>query len=114
MNRSFPAAWAAALTALVSASGASAQVVGPAPAALPPQAPTPLGVFGVDMPAAGKVVLAVSPSFTRLQGSKIGATSVSADYIVSNVVSPDTPVGSHLLRMVPHSLSVDTEGFSVA
>jgi hypothetical protein len=114
MNRSFPAACAAALAALVSAFGASAQVVGPARAPPPPQAPAPLGVFGVDMPAAGKVVLAVSPSFTRLQGSKIGATSVSADYIVSNVVSADTPVGSHLLRMVPHSLSVDTEGFSVA
>ena len=114
MSRHFAVACATALAALVSASGASAQVVGPVPAPPPPQAPAPLGVFGVDMPAAGKLVLALSPSFTRLQGSKIGTTSVSADYIVSNVVSPDTPVGSHLLRMVPHSLTIDTEGFSVA
>jgi hypothetical protein len=29
-------------------------------------------------------------------------------------VSPDTPVGAHLLRMVPGHLDVDSEGFSVA
>jgi hypothetical protein len=114
MNRSVSAPWLIALAASCSAFDASAQVAGPALAASPPQAPAPLGVFGVDMPGAGKVVLAALPTFTRLQGSKIGSTSVSADYIVSNVVSADTPVGSHLLRMVPHSLSVDTEGFSVA
>jgi len=114
MKRYLSASCAVVLTALFSAFSASAQVAGPTAAALPPQAPAPLGVFGVDMPGAGKVVFAVLPSFTRMQGSKIGANSVSADYIVSNVVSADTPVGRHLLRMVPHSLSVDTEGFSVA
>jgi hypothetical protein len=81
-------------------------------AADPP--PAPIGVFGVDTPAAGKVMVSLMPAFTRMQGSKIGTGSVSPDYIVSNVVSLDTPVGAHLLRMVPNHLDVDAQGFSIA
>jgi hypothetical protein len=80
----------------------------------PAQAPAPLGVFGIDAPAAGKWVFSVLPSFTRMQGGRIGTEAVSAQYIVTHVVSPDTPVGSHLLRLVPKDLSVDAQGFSVA
>lgn len=79
-----------------------------------PAAPAPLGVFGVDMPGAGKFVFSFLPSFTRMQGSKIGATSVSPQYIVSNVTTPYTPVGQHLLRMAPKKLDIDGQGFSLA
>jgi hypothetical protein len=81
---------------------------------LPAQAPAPVGVFGVDMPADGKLVFLLQPSFTRMQGIQIGTRSVSPEYIVSNVISPRTPVGTHLLRLVPHNLSVDTQGFGLA
>jgi hypothetical protein len=101
----------AAAAAAVTASALGAQA---APAAAPPPAPAPIGVFGVDTPAAGRIVFSVLPSFTRMQGSRIGAHSVSADYIVSNVTSAYTPVGAHLLRMVPKSLDVDSQGLSVA
>jgi hypothetical protein len=100
---------------------AQAQVAPSAPAAatstvspVAVQAPAPLGVFGVDMPGGGKFVFSVLSSFTRMQGSKIGTESVSSQYIVSNVTSAYTPVGSHLLRMVPANLNVDSQGFSIA
>lgn len=98
------------------ADGASAQTqpTSSAPAALPAQPPAPLGVFGVDMPAKGKLVLTFAPSISSLRDSQIGTTSVSPQYIVSNVISNTTPVGRHLLRMVPNHLNVDAEGFAVA
>lgn len=80
----------------------------------PAQPPAPLGVFGVDMPAAGKLVVSFLPSYTRLQGSRIGAHQVSPAYIVSNVVSAYTPIGTHLLRMVPKSLDIDSQGLAIA
>lgn len=85
-----------------------------AAAAEPPQAPAPLGVFGADMPAAGKMVFTLAPSFARMQGGRIGTEEVSPDYIVSNIVSPDTPVGAHLLRLIPKDLTVDTQAFNFA
>ncbi|HKT53383.1 MAG TPA: hypothetical protein VJP88_02965 [Caulobacteraceae bacterium] len=98
---------------------ASAALLATAPAwagdpPAPAQAPAPLGVFGADMPGAGKFVLAFTPSFTRMQGSRIGTHGVSAPFIVTHVVSAYTPVGTHLLRLVPRDLTVDSEGFSVA
>jgi hypothetical protein len=98
-------------TAALAASALAAQA---APAAAPPFAPAPIGVFGVDTPAAGKLVFSVLPSFTHMQGSRIGTRSVSAQEIVSTVATPYTPVGQHLLRMVPRNLDVDAQGLSVA
>jgi hypothetical protein len=101
--------------ALAFVAGATSAWADPSPQGpIAAQPPAPVGVFGVDMPAAGKLVLAFSPSFTRMQGSLIGTTSVSPQSIVSNVPSPYTPVGDHLLRMVPKNLSVDAQGFSAA
>ena len=77
------------------------------------QAPAPIGVFGVDMPAEGKWTFSFSPSTTRNQGSKIGTQSVSPQAIVSDVTSANTPVGSHLLRMAPKSLTTDGEALSI-
>jgi len=97
-----------ALAVALGAAGASA-----ADTAQPTAAPAPIGVFGADMPAQGKFVFALAPSFVRSQGNLIGATSVSPQYIISNVSSPYTPVGDHLLRMAPKSLSTDTQAFAV-
>lgn len=83
-------------------------------AAGPAQAPAPVGVFGADMPGQGKFVLSLSPSFARSQGNLIGVNPVSAQYIIDNVKSAETPAGDHLLRMVPKSLSVDSQAIGVA
>ncbi|QUD89350.1 hypothetical protein [Phenylobacterium montanum] len=80
----------------------------------PVQPPAPLGVFGVDMPAQGKLVLGYAPSLTRVQGIKIDTDWVQPAYIVTHVPSPYTPVGNHLLRMVPESLTTTSQSFSLA
>lgn len=81
---------------------------------LPAQAPAPLGVFGVDMPAPGRVVISLLPSYTRLKGIKIGTGSVSPQYVVTNITSPYTPVGAHILRLAPINLDVDSQGLAAA
>ncbi len=105
-------------TALVLALGVpgarAADTDSPATAPLPAQAPAPIGVFGADMPGQGKFVFSFSPSFSRSQGNLIGGNSVTPQYIVSNVGSNYTPVGEHLLRMVPKSMSVDSQALGVA
>lgn len=101
--------WRAGLAMAVGVGAASA-----ARAADPPQAPAPVGVFGADMPAGGKFVFSFLPSFARSQGSMIGSRWVEPSYIVTHVGSAYTPVGQHLLRMVPKALSVNTQGFAVA
>ena len=108
-NRRAPAP---ALAAAIFATTIS--VAGTANAAEPPQAPAPIGVFGADMPAKGKLVVTLSPSFTRMQGVKIGDQWVKAPYIVTTVPSAYTPIGLHTLRMVPHALSTDTQALSLA
>ncbi len=85
-----------------------------AEAPLPAPAPAPVGVFGVDMPAQDRLVLSLSPSFTRQQGNLIGSRSVTPLEIISTVSSPYTPVGDHPLRMAPQSLSVDSLGIGAA
>ena len=100
------------------AAGAAASLAAAAGGALADPAlaaqPAPLGVFGADMPPAGKLVFSVLPSYTRMQDSLIGSDTVSAAYIVSNTPSPRTPIGEHLLRMVPENAKVQSEGFAVA
>jgi len=69
--------------------------------AMPP--PAPLGVFGADMPAAGKLVLSITPNFTNLSGMKMGTRTVSNEYIVSTVpffLNPRQPV-----RIIPQNIA---------
>ena len=82
--------------------------------ALAPQAPVPLGVFGVDMPGAGKFVFANTNSFSRNGGNLIGTNSVTPLYIINNVTSPYTPNGLAKLHMVPQDLRNFSEGLSAA
>jgi hypothetical protein len=100
----------APLTLAMAMGGASGALADPAPA----QAPAPIGVFGADMPPTGKIVVSFLPSFTLMQGSRIGARAVSSPYLVTHVISPYTPVGTNVLRLAPRSLSIDTQGFAVA
>jgi len=86
----------------------------PGPANTPAQAPAPVGVFGADTPPKHKFVFSLLASAIQLRGNRIGERAVSAPYIIANVVSPDTPAGSHLLRMVPSNSEIETESLAVA
>jgi hypothetical protein len=95
--------------------GTRAQIAAPGlPKGETVEAPVPVGVFGVDMPSAGGFVVSLLPSFARLQGNQIGTNSVTPQYIVTNVPSAYTPVGKHLLRLVPDDLTIDSQALSVA
>ena len=95
--------------------GASAQIAALGSAnADTVEAPAPIGVFGVDMPSAGRLVVSLLPSFARLQGNQIGTNSVTPQYIVTNIPSAYTPVGTHLLRLVPDNLAIDSQALTIA
>ncbi len=79
-----------------------------------PQPPAPLGVFGVDMPAAGKAVFSFVPSFARSAGNLIGTNSVTPQYIVTNIPWIYATAPGEKLRLAPQSLSVESQGVSAA
>jgi hypothetical protein len=83
------------------------------PTQTPPQAqtppatqrpPAPMGVFGADMPAKGKLLLAISPIWANLSGQRIGTQVVSPQFIVANVPWWVDPTKK--LRLVPQNISV--------
>lgn len=83
--------------------GASAQ--GAAPATAPPP-PGPLGVFGVDLPAARKLVVALTPTVGNFSDIRIGTRTVSNERIVTTVpffLNPRQPV-----RIVPQNIAFRT------
>jgi hypothetical protein len=112
MARGVPLAVGTALAAVLSA--AAAQAAEPLPTQAQAQAAAPIGVYGADMPNKGVFVFSVTPSFIQSQGNLIGTNGASPQYIIANVSSAYTPVGAHLLRMVPASMSVDSQGLGVA
>jgi len=77
------------------------------PAATPPPPPGPIGVFGLDIPAPGKLVLSITPTFANLSGIKMGTRTVWNEYIVSTVpffLNPRQPV-----RIVPQNIAARTQ-----
>jgi hypothetical protein len=83
------------------------------PTQAPPQAetppatqrpPAPMGVFGADMPAKGKLLLSISPIWANLSGQRIGTQAVSSQFIVANVPWWVDPTKK--LRLVPQNISV--------
>lgn len=79
----------------------------PGPAAPPAPPPGPIGVFGVDMPAAGKLTFSITPTIGNLSGIKMGTRTVSNEYIVSTVpffLNPTQPV-----RIVPQNIAYRTQ-----
>ncbi len=66
-----------------------------------------MGVFGVDMPAAGKLIVSITPSIGNLSGIKMGTRTVSNEYVVSTVpffLNPTQPV-----RIVPQNIAFRTQ-----
>ncbi|MBM3578937.1 MAG: alpha-amylase, partial [Alphaproteobacteria bacterium] len=76
----------------------------PAP---PPPPPAPMGIFGADMPAAGKLVLSITPVFANLSGIKMGTRTVSNEYIVTNVPFFLNP--RQTVRIIPQNIAVATQ-----
>lgn len=83
---------------------AAAKSESAAPAQRPP---APMGVFGADMPAKGKLVLAITPIWANLSGQLIGTRGASSQYIVATIpwwVDPTKTV-----RLVPQNIGVATQ-----
>jgi hypothetical protein len=77
------------------------------PAAKPAPPPGPMGVFGLEIPAPGKLVLSVAPNFSNMSGIKMGTRTVWNEYIVST-----TPVflnPQQMVRVVPQNIAVRTQ-----
>lgn len=70
----------------------------------PQRPPAPMGVFGADMPAKGKLVLAIIPIWANLSGQRIGTQGVSSEFIVANVPWWVDPTKK--LRLVPQNIAV--------
>jgi len=95
------------LGANVEAAEVASKTAPPAPAAPPAPPPAPLGVFGADMPAAGKLVVSITPTIGNLSGIKMGTRTVSNEYVVSTVpffLNPRQPV-----RIVPQNIAFRTQ-----
>lgn len=93
--------------ARASAEEATSKPPPPASVASAAPPPGPMGVFGLDMPAPGKLVLSLTPNFANLAGLKMGARTVSNEYVVSTVpffLNPSQPV-----RIVPQNIAFRTQ-----
>jgi hypothetical protein len=86
----------------------------PAPSAdaQPPLPPGPLGVFGVDMPAAGKLTFSVGAQFSNLSHSLLGTQGVSSQQLVATVPWYWSPTTSKL-RLIPQNIAIATEAVSL-
>lgn len=87
-------------------------VAAPAPDVAAPPPPAPLGVFGADMPAAGKLVVSIIPQFANLSHTLKGTRQVSSEEVVAT-----TPWFGHptlKLRLVPQNVSVASQTLALA
>ena len=66
-----------------------------------------MGVFGADMPAAGKLVLSITPNFANLAGMRMGTRTVSNEFIVTTVPFFLNP--RQAVRIVPQNIAVATQ-----
>ena len=84
---------------------------------LAPQAPAPLGVFGVGLLNQGQWAVSYAPFWTRLAGNMIGTNLTNPQYIIQNVHSshlPPAPGHYGLLRMVPDNFEFFGQSVSEA
>jgi hypothetical protein len=77
-----------------------------------PPPPAPMGVFGADMPAEGKLVLSITPNFAHLAGHRIGDRGVSSEQIVATTPWFNSPTAK--LRLVPQHVRVATQTVGLA
>ena len=71
-----------------------------------PPPPGPLGVLGVDLPPARKLVVSLTPTASNFSDIRIGTRTVSNEFVVSNVpffLNPRQPV-----RIVPQNIALQT------
>lgn len=78
----------------------------------PPPPPAPLGVFGADMPPAGKLVLSIIPQFANLSHTLIGTRRVSSEEVVATIPWFFDPTKK--LRGVPQNTAVATQAVALA
>jgi hypothetical protein len=81
-----------------------------APLSLPPG---PLGVFGVDMPAAGRLTFSVGAQFLNCSHSLLGTQGVSSQQLVATVPWYWSPTTSKL-RLIPQNMAFASQGVSLA
>lgn len=93
--------------------GVDAAEVTNKPATQPPAPPpAPMGVFGADMPGAGKFGIAVIANFANLSGQRIGTRGVSSAFVAATTpyfLNPTTT-----LRLVPQNISFATQTLGIA
>ncbi|RTL84879.1 MAG: alpha-amylase [Hyphomicrobiales bacterium] len=77
------------------------------PVTPPPPPPGPIGVFGLDIPAPGKLVLSITPTFSNLSGIKMGTRTVWNEYIVSTVPFFLNP--QQRVRIIPQNIAARTQ-----
>jgi hypothetical protein len=80
------------------------------PVAGPP--PAPMGVFGVDMPAAGKFNVSLTAQFANFSGQRIGTRGVSSDFVVATVPYLFNP--TQTLRLVPQNVALAVQQLGIA
>lgn len=78
----------------------------------PSLAPAPLGVFGADMPAAGRLVVSVIPQFANFSHTLIGTRGVSSQQVVATTPWSWNPKQN--LRLVPQNTAVATQTVALA
>lgn len=91
---------------LASPPDAKATVAAAKPAA-PPPPPGPIGIFGLDIPAPGKLVLSVTPTFANLSGLLMGRQRVFNEYVVSTTPFVLNP--QQTIRILPQNIAVRTQ-----
>lgn len=92
----------------------AAVAIEPAAAASPPAPlpPAPLGVFGADMPPAGKLVLSIIPQFANLSRTLKGTRTVSSEEVVATTPWFWHPTAK--LRLVPQNVAVASQTVALA
>jgi hypothetical protein len=81
--------------------------------ATPSLPPAPLGVFGVDMPAAGRLTFSVGAQFSNLSHSLLGTQGVSSQLLVATIPWYWDPTVSKL-RLIPQNIAIASQGVSLA
>ena len=82
------------------------------PLAPPPLPPAPLGVFGADMPPAGKLVVSIIPQFANFSHILQGTRRVSSEEVVTTTPWFRSPTVK--LRGAPQNTAVATQTVSLA
>ena len=70
-------------------------------------APSPMGIFGADMPKKDKFLLSIMPIFASFSGQLIGNKGVSSQYVVMTTPTYSNP--AEFMRVVPQQVPVSTQ-----